>query len=109
MPVIGRTKSYWYLASQDEMLASISALPMPKNSLTSWSRVLSRMRDRAWAKLAMWPGGNAVPGPSAQYSALALWRTLRLELTLSSESMSFGSQQVPFLSFGGPGSTNWGG
>ena len=66
MAVIGRTESYWYLARQAEMLASIRALPRTKNSLTSWSRVFLRMRDRAWANTAMWPGGNSDRGPSAQ-------------------------------------------
>ena len=66
MAVTGRTESYWYLAAQDEMLASISALPSPKNSLASPSRVFLRMRESAWANTAQWPGGNSERGPSAQ-------------------------------------------
>ena len=70
MAVIGRQKSYWYLAAQAAMLASISALPSTKNSLTSGRGCCCRMRDRAWANTAMCPGGNSDFGPSAQYSAL---------------------------------------
>jgi hypothetical protein len=56
-------------------------LPSAKNSLTSWSTVSLRMRDNASLKVTMWPGGNAVPGPSAQYSAVTFWASVRLEVS----------------------------
>ena len=99
MAVVGRQKSYWYLAAQAEMLASISALPSTKNSFTSWSRVFPRMRDRAEANNAMWPGGNSDFGPSAQYSAFTLAVSERLEVSLRAVVTSL-------LSFGGPLSWN---
>src|SRR5215211_4402738 len=93
MAVIGRAKSFLasYLHAQAEMLASSRALPSAKNSLTSRSRLLLRMRDRAWANVAMCPGGSSVWGPSAQYSALTFWASVRLEVSRRAVSMSVGS------------------
>src|SRR6266704_2773314 len=106
MAQIGRQKSNVYLADQAEMPASSSALPSTKNILTSVSRLSPRLRDRACAITAQWPGGNSVPGPSAQYSAIIFLVSERLLVSARAVSMSFGSYE-PSASFGGPGGTNW--
>ena len=45
MALVGRQKSWSYLAFQDEMLASSRALPMVKNILTSVSTLWARLRE----------------------------------------------------------------
>ena len=70
------------------MLASIIALPSMKNSFTSVSRLWPFLRDRAWAKMKSWPGGNTEAGPSAQYSALAFLMSSRLAASSISRWMS---------------------
>jgi hypothetical protein len=102
MPVIGRTKSYLNFQAQAAMLASIRALPRVKNSLTSSSRVLPRLREMAWANTDQWPGGNSERGPSAQYSALILLGSSRLAVSFTAVSMST-VDHSPLGSLGGPG------
>ena len=70
------------------MPASISALPSAKNIFTSVSRLKWFLRDRASANSAMCPGGNAVPGPSAQYSAVTFLRSVRLLVSARAWAMS---------------------
>src|SRR5215207_3438642 len=103
--VVGRTQSNWYFAAQAEMLASISALPITKKSLTSWSSVFLRIRDRAWAKSISWPGGNSDFGPSAQYSAFIFATSDRFDVSESAVSIS-AAESVPSAFIGGPGSWN---
>ena len=105
MAVIGRTKSQRYLAAQAAMLASMSALPRAKNNLASVSRLWPRLRDRTWVISAQWPGGNSDLGPSAQYSAVTFWRSLRFEVKAARLSMCLGSKL--FRSRSGPGTANW--
>ncbi len=106
--MVGRSESYWYLAVQAKMLASSSALPSAKKSLTSWSAVLPFIREKACANSAMCPGGNSVFGPSAQYSAFTFCASDRLELSASSLSMSAVAWVCVPSAFG-PGSANCGG
>src|SRR4030095_14248183 len=107
MAVTGRTKSHLYFSRQAAMLESSIALPSAKNSLVSVSRLWPRFRERAWANTAVWPGGNSVRGPSAQYSALAFLTSSRLLVSARAVSMSVGLQQVPSGFLGGPGTLYW--
>src|SRR5215211_4548643 len=107
MAVIGRQKSHLAsnLHNQAEMPASSTALLSTKNILASVSRLWPRLRDRACAITAQWPGGNSDLGPSAQYSAIIFLVSVRLLVSARAVSMSFGSNE-PSASCGGPGGMN---
>jgi hypothetical protein len=84
------------------MLASSSALPRAKNIFASVSRQWPRFRDRIWAKTAMGPGGNSVPGPSAQYSAVTFSASVRSAVSSTAVWISAVLKE-PSGFFGGPG------
>ena len=86
MALIGRTESWARLASQQAMPASSSAADRAKNSLTSSSRPWPSLAETSRACRHQWPGGASDPGPSAQYSAIALCSSVSPALSASTSS-----------------------
>ena len=84
MAVIGRTESKARLASQQAMAASSRAAVRAKNSGASSSRPWPSLTDTCWASRHQWPGGVSLPGPSAQYSAIALCSSVSTALSARS-------------------------
>jgi hypothetical protein len=99
--VMGRAKSHSYLADHAAMLASSRAPFKAKKSLTESSSPVRLRRAIHWAKRFQCPGGSSERGPSAQYSAVTFWRSLRPALIWT---MSF---TVSARSREGPGGRNW--
>src|SRR5829696_8179085 len=87
------------------MLASSSAPARAKVSLALWSRSYPRARQAAPANRIQWPGGVSLWGPSAQYSARTLVRSVRVALMVRVSVTS--SSSSPRVLYSGPGGGNW--
>jgi len=64
------------LQSQATIPASNTAFAKAKNNFTSWSNVWPSCCDTNCPKSIQWPGGSSEFGPSAQYSAIAFWKSV---------------------------------
>src|SRR5438132_5943981 len=88
MAVTGRQRLYVYLASQQAIWASASAMLSRANRRASWTRLSPRSAATPSAILFQYPMANAVPSPSFQNLAICVCSSVRVVLLARPRSLT---------------------